>query len=196
MALFSKGPAGTGWLTSKETSCQFVQSTCIKLKESAQHKPSTGKMGGGGWKNIEKSKNEQNFCYCIWKWQAWQGRAQGAWSGALNCRAHACDCTLSAPLVLFLVFCLFGPCNLRPSSCPIFFFGFFYCFFLFFCSGNGNWMVKFRKMQFERTPETRDETATTSGTTIDITTSLRVHLYLSIYLSIFRDAIQSRRFVP
>lgn len=165
-----KAQQKTGWLTSKETSCQFVQSTCIKLKESAQH---TGWLTGEGgcWRLVWgtkkkkkqkalKIKNEQNFCYCIWKWQAWQGRARGAWLGAVElpspCMRLHSQCS-ACPFASFLLVC---PCNLYPSSCPLFhLFFFFLCFSVFrFCSGNGNWMVKFRKMQFERTPETRDET--------------------------------------
>lgn len=173
-----------GWLTSKETSCQFVQSTCIKLKESAQQAPTyygrvTHTNNFSGWeegkKNIEKSKNEQNFCYCIWKWQAWPGRTKGgvARGGELPlptpmpmpmpspCMRLHSQCS-ACPFASFLLVCPWC-----PVCCPIFrifFFFFFaptllYCFSVCrFCSGNGNWMVEFRKMQFESTLETRDET--------------------------------------
>lgn len=140
-----KAQQKTGWLTSKETSCQFVQSTCIKLKESAQH---TGWLTGEGgcWRMVWgtkkkkkqkalKIKNEQNFCYCIWKWQAWQGRARGAWLGAVElpspCMRLHSQCS-ACPFASFLLVC---PCNLYPSSCPLFLLFFFFvllCFsFLF-----------------------------------------------------------------
>lgn len=78
-----------------------------------------------------KIKNEQNFCYCIWKWQAWQGRARGAWLGAVElpspCMRLHSQCS-ACPFASFLLVC---PCNLYPSSCPLFLL-FFFCASLFF----------------------------------------------------------------
>lgn len=154
MALFSKGSA--------ENRLTDIQRDKLPIRAVDVHK--TKRVSTTHWlekknKKHWKSKTSKIFVIAFENGRRGKGVHVGRGWGRLNCRAHACDCTLSAPHVLLLVFCLFAPATfiLRPVHFSFYFF--FLCFSVFrFCSGNGNWMVKFRKMQFERTPETRDET--------------------------------------
>lgn len=128
MALFSKGSA--------ENRLTDIQRDKLPIRAVDVHK--TKRVSTTHWlekknKKHWKSKTSKIFVIAFENGRRGKGVHVGRGWGRLNCRAHACDCTLSAPHVLLLVFCLFAPATfiLRPVHFSFYFF-FFFCASLFF----------------------------------------------------------------